>query len=49
MPTDKTYPIILAHGIARFDVLSNGLFKIDNDDNADYKDDATNFCADKHG
>jgi triacylglycerol lipase len=37
MPTDKTYPILLAHGIARFDVLSNGLFKIDNDDKDDDK------------
>ncbi|MDE0103143.1 MAG: hypothetical protein OXN89_12255 [Bryobacterales bacterium] len=26
----KTYPIILAHGFARFDVISNGLLKIDN-------------------
>jgi len=37
MPTAKTYPIILAHGIARFDVLSNGLFHIDNNDKEDDK------------
>lgn len=29
----KTHPIILAHGFARFDVISNGLLTIDN--NAD--------------
>ena len=28
--TRKTYPIILAHGFARFDVVSNGLLTIDN-------------------
>lgn len=28
----KTYPIILAHGIARFDILSQQLFDIDNSD-----------------
>ena len=28
--TRKTHPIILAHGFARFDVISNGLLKIDN-------------------
>ena len=32
MSTSKTYPIILAHGIARFDILSQRLFKIDNSD-----------------
>ena len=35
MPNSKTYPIVLAHGIARFDVLTNALFKIDNDDKDD--------------
>jgi triacylglycerol lipase len=30
MGAPPTYPIVLAHGIARFDVLSNHLFKIDN-------------------
>lgn len=31
----STYPIILAHGIARFDVLTNNLFKVDNSDQKD--------------
>ena len=35
MSNSKTYPIILAHGIARFDVLTNALFAIDNDDDDD--------------
>ena len=30
-----TYPIVLAHGIARFDELTNRLFKIDDDDQND--------------
>lgn len=33
--TRKTHPIILAHGFARFDVISNGLLKIDNNSNRD--------------
>ena len=33
MPT--THPIVLAHGIARFDALTNRLFKIDNRDGDD--------------
>jgi triacylglycerol lipase len=36
MPDSKTYPIILAHGIARLDVLTNAVFGIDNDARADY-------------
>ena len=39
MAVAKTYPIILAHGIARFDVLSNLLFRTDNDD----ADDAVHY------
>ncbi len=35
MSNSKTYPIVLAHGIARFDVLTNALFAIDNDDTDD--------------
>lgn len=35
MPGASTYPIILAHGIARFDVLTNNLFKIDNNNKKD--------------
>lgn len=35
MPSAPTYPIILAHGIARFDVLTNNLFHIDNNDDKD--------------
>ena len=31
----KTYPIVLAHGISRFDELANRLFKIDNQDRDD--------------
>lgn len=31
----KTHPIVLAHGIARFDALTNKLFKIDNRDGDD--------------
>lgn len=31
MNTRRTYPILLAHGIARFDVLTDHLFRIDND------------------
>jgi triacylglycerol lipase len=31
----RTFPIILAHGIARFDVLTNNLFQIDNNDDKD--------------
>lgn len=31
----KTFPIILAHGISRFDALANRLFKIDNQDRDD--------------
>ena len=35
MSEPKTYPIILAHGIARFDFLSDLLLRIDNDDSDD--------------
>jgi len=35
MPHESTHPIILAHGIARFDVLTNKLFQIDNNDKKD--------------
>jgi triacylglycerol lipase len=35
MPNAATYPIILAHGIARFDVLTNNLFRVDNNDDKD--------------
>jgi triacylglycerol lipase len=35
MPNAPTYPIILAHGIARFDVLTNNLFQVDNSDEKD--------------
>jgi len=35
MPNASTFPIILAHGIARFDVLTNSLFQIDNNDDKD--------------
>jgi len=31
----KTHPIVLAHGIARFDALTNRVFKIDNQDGDD--------------
>jgi triacylglycerol lipase len=36
MDIPKTYPIVLAHGFARFDILSNGLLKIDNNSKFDH-------------
>ena len=35
--TARTYPIVLAHGIARFDVLVDMLLDVDNDHNLDHK------------
>ncbi len=35
--TSRTYPIVLAHGIARFDALVDMLLDVDNDDALDHK------------
>jgi triacylglycerol lipase len=35
--TNRTHPIVLAHGIARFDVLLDMLLDVDNDDALDHK------------
>ena len=35
--TLRTYPIVLAHGIARFDALVDMLLDVDNDDALDHK------------